>query len=797
MIARMTLSLALLMALANPALAGVAPTKVPGQILVEGQLATAAGTTVMNGTYNVTLRLYKQQVGGDLLWQEGPLAVVVEGGVFAIAAGETVPVHSAIFANGPELWLSIQVDPDPEMPRQPMRSVPFALRAGLADGLQCSGCVTAGMLDAAVLAGYAKTVDLATFVTATDLGAYVKTADLVAYAKVADLAEYAKTTDLSAYAKLADLIPYAKTTDLASYATLAQLAAYALISDLSGYAKKADLALVATTGKYSDLLELPSGQALPPDGLAVVSNGLLTNQFTNTFESLHYIPINDYPLQGAVDSIVVPADLGTVQKLTVSVVINDTDISGMSVKLMDPNNAVLVLYDDAGAGVQLVADYPVAAWTGKPDAKGTWKLVVTDTKSNGGPDVVGGLKSWKLTFATLSTGEVEATKNLVVTGLLSGPGKVLSVDGILQVSGHSVARVWTATSDALADGASLDVATGLTDELFGVTGWVGLSGGWRQTSAAGELATACTACGNGADLDYYVATGSVDLQSGTHNFRTFRIEQGCTVTVVGTAPLVINVIGQAKIAGTLRLRGNGGLDETENGNWRPDGPFGQAGGGDGGPDGPCGSVKCSMGGPGGGMGGGAAGYRGGGAGHATNGVDSVGGGKGGAAYGDPMLTGGLEGGAGGGGAQHQGETPEGRGQSGGAGGGAVKLTASQIVIESTGAIDAAGGKAGSYAGGGSGGSIWLRATDVQVLGSLSVEGGKAGPPGGNGAAGRIRIDGTVTGSGIAAAAYASGPVDGLGSTLVNRFPVSQPSLGTVRITNNSGGTQKVRLVVTH
>ena len=39
--------------------------------------------------------------------------------------------------------------------------MPFSLRAGLAEGLDCTGCVTMAMLDPAVLAPYAKTADLA------------------------------------------------------------------------------------------------------------------------------------------------------------------------------------------------------------------------------------------------------------------------------------------------------------------------------------------------------------------------------------------------------------------------------------------------------------------------------------------------------------------------------------------------------------------------------------------------------------------------------------------------------------
>jgi hypothetical protein len=62
-----------------------------------------------------------------------------------------------------------------------------------------------------------------------------------------------------------------------------------------------------------------------------------------------------------------------------------------------------------------------------------------------------------------------------------------------------------------------------------------------------------------------------------------------------------------------------------------------------------------------------------------------------------------------------------------------------------------------------------------------------------GASGRIRIDGTV--SGTWSGTYYAGTATGLGSVLINRFPITQPTAGTVRLTNNSGATQKVRLVV--
>jgi len=797
-------ALALLL-LSLPAHAAVPPTT-----WVEGQLKSAGGSPISDGTYNLTLRLYDQQTAGKLLWQEGPMPVAVAGGLFAVAAGAQVALDGSLFGTGPSIWLSMQVDADPELPRQPLTSVPFALRAQLAEGLACVGCVTAQMLEAGVLAGFARTADLSV---------YAKLADLVPYAKTTDLAVYATIAQLAAYAKIDDLSVYAKTSALASYATVTQLAAYALTTDLAAYAKTASLATVATTGQYSDLLGIPA-TTLPADGLSAVSNGLLTNVFTTTTASSNApIAIKDYYPPGVSDSLTVP-DVGVVQSLTVSVNLANSDVAGLTLTLTDPNGGSYVLYDKASTGTSLNKTFPaLAGWVGK-NAKGAWSLKIVDAAFlNGTTD--GQVTSWSVTVQTLSQKQVAATGDFAVKGTLwGGDNGVLNVGGPLQVQGVPVARVWTAQSDALAEGAYVEVATAGADPLVGASGWVNLGGTWANTVQSGTVATTCSICGDGSDLDFIVATASTAvLPAGNYNFRRFEIGRGAKLTVSGATGATIRVAGSALILGWLSADGSSATSDNIGGSGGP----GAAKGGDG-----IFCAACGTAGQGAGAGQGGcfatcnctsdAAPAGGGAGHAaagSNGHDGfnsgtgggpVPGGVGGKAYGDLTLSAGAEAGSGGGGGGWNGALCTKSG-GGGGGGGALTLIAAAITVGAGGIISASGGNGYNEGGGGSGGTVWLRAPTLQVLGNISAAGGGGNtgwggtpPPSGNGhgSAGRIRVDGAPSGTWTSPSdgtSFYAGDTSGLGASAVNNFPITQPAPGTVRLTNNSGATQKVRLVV--
>ncbi|MBI5607616.1 MAG: hypothetical protein HY902_01900, partial [Deltaproteobacteria bacterium] len=187
--------------------AASAQAAVPTSATIEGLLLSAGGGPAADGTYSATFSIYAAEAGGSAVWTEAGVSLVAKGGQFTYMLGSKTPL-SAAAVNLQTAYLGVQIGTDPELPRRPVGASLFALRAAVAEALECSGCLKAGVLDPAVLQPYAKT---------TDLSAYAKSSDLSAYAKSSDLSAYAKSTDLSAYAKSSDLGAYAKSTDLSAY----------------------------------------------------------------------------------------------------------------------------------------------------------------------------------------------------------------------------------------------------------------------------------------------------------------------------------------------------------------------------------------------------------------------------------------------------------------------------------------------------------------------------------------------------------------------------------------------------
>ena len=135
----------------------------------------------------------------------------------------------------------------------------------------------------------------------------------------------------------------------------------------------------------------------------------------------------------------------------------------------------------------------------------------------------------------------------------------------------------------------------------------------------------------------------------------------------------------------------------------------------------------------------------------------------------------------------------------------------KITIGDQGAILADGGAGGNVTGdydggaggGGSGGTVWLRGSQVSILGQATAKAGAAGIAnqagsywggnGGAGAPGRIRVDGQIVGT--TSPQYTPGDTLGLAPLVANKFLISQPTAGIVRLTNKSGKVQKVKLVI--
>ncbi|MGB0590302.1 MAG: hypothetical protein ACPGU1_11530 [Myxococcota bacterium] len=119
---------------------GLAQAAVPMQIPLQGTLRDNAGAPVSEGTFEMTFTLYRDAEGTDSAWTT-TREVTVQGGLFRAMLGEDTPVDPQLFTAEGSLWLGVAVEAEPELPLRPLASTPYALAAGEAAGLSCSGCV--------------------------------------------------------------------------------------------------------------------------------------------------------------------------------------------------------------------------------------------------------------------------------------------------------------------------------------------------------------------------------------------------------------------------------------------------------------------------------------------------------------------------------------------------------------------------------------------------------------------------------------------------------------------------------
>lgn len=353
-------------------LAVTAQAAVPESMAVSGSLQTSSGGPVADGVYVLTFSLFKDELGGAAVWSEAPLVVPVKNGGFATVLGAKSPLSPAILAQLPSAWLEVTVAPEPALARRPLHAVAYALRAEVAENVGCSGCIGAQQLDPALLKPYAKQTSLA------------------------DVASS------GAYADLQGLPKLVKTGQSCGTGLVVQG--------------------VAADGTLQCIAALDKGN-LPPDGLAAVSNGLLTDQFTDVIASAAMpLDIPDNNPAGVSDTITVP-DLGVAQKLSVSIDLTNSDLSKVKVVLQDPSNKSYLLFDGGQPGTELKATYPapqtavsgdLALWVGQ-NPKGAWKLEVTDAGFlNNTKD--GKLNAWSVTVQTLSNQKVAATGLFIAGG---------------------------------------------------------------------------------------------------------------------------------------------------------------------------------------------------------------------------------------------------------------------------------------------------------------------------------------------------------------------------------------------
>jgi subtilisin-like proprotein convertase family protein len=362
---------------------------VPGQIHYQGMLKDSQGASIHcpsvndcpSGPVSLTFRMYAQADGGEVLWEETWDAVAVSQGVVDIRLGQNTPIDTAALG-GNEAWLGLAINDGNELsPRQRVVASAYAIVAATA--LEAQNAETLGGQPAE------------------------------AYATVDGIAGLCVTEE-----------------ELSAYGYLDEGAIETYLTE-NGYIAGPSLA-----GLNCDKGQVPTwggdqwgcgNAALSADALAVVSNGLLTNQFVDAFSSGAPVLIPDNNPVGISDEITVP-NIGLAQVLTVNVQVKNSDFGTVTVKLFDADDTEHLLFQNGDVGGDtLVATYPnpdqqvqgdLSSWNGK-NPQGKWRLVVID---NGflNNDTDGEIVEWSVQMQTLSNQKVAVTGDLIVDGQVKG-----------------------------------------------------------------------------------------------------------------------------------------------------------------------------------------------------------------------------------------------------------------------------------------------------------------------------------------------------------------------------------------
>ena len=98
----------------------------PDLLSYHGVLLDKTGSPI-NGTVNMTFRIYDSGTGGTLLWNEMQ-SVQVSNGKFTVRLGDKSPLPASMFA-GQNIYIGVQIGIDPEMtPRKQIATEAFVFK---------------------------------------------------------------------------------------------------------------------------------------------------------------------------------------------------------------------------------------------------------------------------------------------------------------------------------------------------------------------------------------------------------------------------------------------------------------------------------------------------------------------------------------------------------------------------------------------------------------------------------------------------------------------------------------------
>lgn len=107
----------------------VAASNVPHLINYQGRLTNTNGNP-LNGSYNLTFRIYDAETAGNLLWEETHTGTVIQKGVFSLMLGSVVNLDLPFDT---QYFLEIKVGTEVMSPRQKISSAGYAIRSATSE----------------------------------------------------------------------------------------------------------------------------------------------------------------------------------------------------------------------------------------------------------------------------------------------------------------------------------------------------------------------------------------------------------------------------------------------------------------------------------------------------------------------------------------------------------------------------------------------------------------------------------------------------------------------------------------
>jgi len=110
-------------------LASLPALSVPSTLSYQGRLFAADGRP-RTGTPTVVFKLFDQETGGEERWSETVVNVPLTNGFYALSLGQHgTPALEGVVVAFDNLWMELTVDGTPLLPRQPLTTIPFAMKA--------------------------------------------------------------------------------------------------------------------------------------------------------------------------------------------------------------------------------------------------------------------------------------------------------------------------------------------------------------------------------------------------------------------------------------------------------------------------------------------------------------------------------------------------------------------------------------------------------------------------------------------------------------------------------------------